>query len=112
MNTLTNDIERSTLSLAATANSAAQEVTPYSRGSLQISWTGLDAFNGTIILEGSNDGTNWNELGGADAGITLDENDDSQIWEFTEFSTVYVRAAYKANNVTTGTATLVWSLYV
>lgn len=83
------------------------DVSRNSSGYVSASWTGIDGTNSTMILEGSNDNQNWSELGGDLGGIVIQSlQDDSQIWEFTLFTTKYIRLSYKANNVTTGIVTI------
>lgn len=89
--------------LTSDGQSEAIDVTGFSKGSFQLIWTGLDAFNATAIMQGSNDNSNWNDLGGADGGVILLNSPDSQVWEFKEFTTKYIRLDYTANNVTAGT---------
>jgi hypothetical protein len=98
-------------SMAADFNSTAWDVSDYRYGSLTAEWSGIDATNSTMILEGSNTGgedeEEWAEFGGDEGGVViLDTQDASQVWEFTVFTMRYVRLAYKANNVSTGTVTI------
>jgi hypothetical protein len=93
--------------MAADFNSSSWDVGNYRTGILVAVWENIDATNSTMILEGSDDGTNWGELGGNLGGKVIDDTDDAtQIWEFTIFTMKYVRLAYKANNVTAGTVTI------
>lgn len=80
-------------------------VMKHSFGSVQFSWEDIDAFNATVILQGSNDNENWNDLGGNTGGIILLNTPGSQVWEFTEFTTRYIRLSYQANSVSEGSAT-------
>lgn len=78
-------------------------------GAFHLYWSSLDAFNATAIMQGSNvnnaSDEYWNDLGGSTGGATLERSPDSQIWEFKEFTTRFIRLSYQANNVTTGTIT-------
>lgn len=100
----------STLDLSSDFSSDTIKVEGHTKGSVQINWTGIDAFNSTIILQGSDDETNWNDLGGDTGGIILLNTPDSQVWEFTTFTTRYIRVSYQANSVTEGIATGIVSL--
>ena len=75
-------------------------------GSVQFLWTGLDAFNARAILQSSDDGTNWNDLGGQQAGVILIDSPDSQIWEMVNIPSKFIRLDYTANSVTIGSGTL------
>lgn len=95
-------------SMAVDFNSNPMDVSRNSSGFIAATWTGIDGTNSTMILEGSNDGVNWVELGGDAGGIVIQSlQNDTQIWEFTTFTTKLIRLAYKANNVTTGQVTIV-----
>lgn len=94
-------------SMASDFNSAPMDVSRNSSGFISATWNGIDGTNSTMVIEGSNDGVNWAELGGDLGGITIQSlQNDTQIWEFTSFTTKLVRLAYKANNVTTGNVTI------
>jgi hypothetical protein len=74
-------------------------------GSFQVSWSGLDATDSTMFLQGTDDQVGFGQFGDDFGGITITSLiSDSQIWEFTVFTTKYIRLAYTANSVTTGTA--------
>jgi len=75
-------------------------------GSIQLLWTGLNAFNARAILQGSDDGTNWNNLGGQKGGIILIDSPDSQVWEMIGISCKFIRLDYTSNSVTLGSGTL------
>lgn len=95
-------------SMSTNFNSNPMDVSRSVAGFIAATWSGIDGTNSTMILEGSNDGVNWGELGGEDGGIVIQSlDDDTQIWEFTSFTTKLIRLAYKANNVTTGNVTII-----
>lgn len=84
-------------------------------GAFHLYWSGLDAYNATVILQGSNVNNSadeyWNDLGGDSGGAIMLRDPDSQIWEFTKFTTKYIRLSYQANNVTTGTINWYFEAY-
>ena len=90
-------------------SSEAWEVTPVwpgrpmINGSIHIIWSGLDALDGEVEIEISNDEINWNCYGGGVA-CALDTvgGADNQVFEFTHFTFRYVRVRYTKNSVTTG----------
>jgi len=92
-----------TITASANGNSDEIDVRGLLSGSMQFVWEDIDAFDARVILQGSNDGTNWNDFGGDGGGIIMLLEDDSQVWEFKEFTTKFVRLDYTANDVTTGT---------
>lgn len=95
-------------SAASNFNSSSWDVENLLSGSMRVSWESINKNTGTIVLEGSNDGTNWDELSGSGYRIN-DTPEDSLIYEFTSFSTKEIRLAYTANTVTAGTITIdVW----
>lgn len=71
---------------------------------VQFVWTGVDAFNGTAVLESSNNASDADELNGSGACIEIEAG--SQGWELTAFAARYLRLVWTANNVSTGTATM------
>lgn|SRR3990167_95818 len=93
-------------SLTSDFQSASIETRYLSWGSLQFNWVDIDAFNARVILQGSNDNTSWNDFGGEGGGIITLLDTDTQIWEFTKFTTRYIRLDFTANNVTSGSASL------
>ncbi len=79
---------------------------PMTHGSLQVVWSGLDALDATVELQVSNNNTDWNCYGGA-VPVTLDVAAESQVFEFREFMSRYVRLRYVRGSVTTGTITII-----
>jgi len=89
-----------------TRNSSAQT----NEGSIQLTWSGLNAADSTAVIEGSDDGTNWNELAKSDGTsnkITLVASSGSQIWQVIQFNTTYIRLTYAAGTNTAGTGVVV-----
>jgi len=83
-------------------NSTSWNAEGLNRGSIVAVWTSIDGSNSTMVIEGSDNDTDWNEIGSS--GVTiLSTVDSSQGWDITSFEFKYYRVAYKANNVTTGT---------
>jgi len=78
------------------------------QGSIQFDWADLDAFNARVIIQGSNNSIDWSDFGGADGGITITRATSAQIWEFTKFTTRYIRLDFTSNNVSTGSASLLF----
>ena len=97
-----------TYSISSSFSSESIDTRYLTQGSLQFTWSNFDAFNARVILQGSNDAINWVDFGGAAGGITITRSDSSQLWEFTIFTTRYIRLDFTANNVSTGTATLLF----
>ena len=105
------DTEVSDIDASSDYQSTAIDVESSNFGSLSLIWSGFLSFNGRAILQGSNDGTNWNDLGGADGGIVLDLENDIQLWEITNITYKYLRLDYTANNVSSGTFTIQFKGY-
>jgi len=88
--------------MASDFNSTSWNVEGFNRGNIVAVWTSIDGSNSTMVIEGSDNDTDWNEIGSS--GVTiLSTVDSSQGWDITSFEFKYYRLAYKANNVTTGT---------
>lgn len=90
----------------ATRNSSAQT----NEGSLQFTWSGLNTADSTIVVEGSDDSTNWNELSrldGTSNKITLVASSGSQLWQVLQFNTTYVRLTYAHGTNSAGTGVVV-----
>jgi hypothetical protein len=86
------------------------DTTEFTFGSIQIDWTGLDAADGLLRIQGSVTGipaSEWNWIGSlANGAATMDTAADTQVWEFTVFTTRYIRLHYAANSNTTGTGNI------
>lgn len=75
-------------------------------GSIQFTWSGLNTADSTIVVEGSDDATNYNELAKADGTsnkVTLVAASGSQIWEILQFNTKYIRMTYAHGTNSAGT---------
>jgi hypothetical protein len=78
----------------------------YTFASLQFIATGLDASDGVIKLQDSNDGTNWNDISGAT--ITVAIGTSSNMIRYTAFTGEYIRANWAKGANTTGTISAIF----
>lgn len=83
---------------------AANSALMYDSGSLVADWSGADTNKATMILEGSNDDSNWAEINGS--GFQFKDASGVQAWEFTQFTFKHIRAVFTANSNTAGTLNL------
>ena len=67
--------------------------------SAQIIATGLDAADGTVFVEQSNNKTNWDESG---VSFTLPSGNSSNTFELTDVSTRYIRISSTIGSNTVG----------
>ncbi len=90
--------------------SARIESSNYTSGMILASWSGNDAFDATLVMQGSADGTHWGMMGAAldDIGsVTLTTPDDSQQWAFPSgFPFPFIRMIYSAGSNTMGAVTV------
>lgn len=89
-----------------TRNSSAQT----NEGSIQLTWSGANTTDSTAVIEGSDDGTNWNVLArndGTSNAITLSAAAGSQIWELAGVRVTYVRLTYAHGSNSAGTGVIV-----
>ena len=75
------------------------------QGSIQVVWSGLDALDGVIEIEVSNDGINWNCYG-TNTEVTLTPAAQNQVYEFQKFMTRFVRVKYTRNSVNAGSISI------
>jgi len=92
--------------LSASFNTSAIPCEDFKSGTIQGVWTGADATDGTAQIEVSNDGTNWNNLGGNDGRATLSSAEDTQVWILSDINYKYLRFAYTNGTNTAGTITI------
>jgi len=69
-------------------------------GIFNFRWADFDAYDAKAHLQGSYDGTTWNNLD--DQGALLDAPTETQIWELNEVNVFFIRLAIEFNTVTTG----------
>lgn len=89
---------------AANQTSAGFGHMRYKYMSVQFVATGLDAADGVIKLQDSNDGTNWNDITGAT--ITVATGTSTNMLRYTAFTADKVRVVWTKNSNTTGTITV------
>lgn len=82
-------------------NSSAFGSAGYKWISVQFIATSLDAADGVIKLQDSNDGTNWNDISGA--SITVASGTSSNMIRYTAFTTSNCRAVWTKGSNTAGT---------
>jgi hypothetical protein len=96
-------------SMAATFSTTAIETYGYSKGLFALDWSGADATDGLAYVQGSIDGTNWHNLGGADGRLTINAASGVQAWQLTSIEFPYLRFRMEAGSNTAGTANIeVW----
>lgn len=77
-------------------------------GVFDVSWTSLDDVDSTLIMEGSDDESNFGEFGGDLGGVIITSIDnDCQLFTFRVFPTKFIRLAFTSNSATAGT--IVWN---
>lgn len=96
------------LNLASDTNTPPFEVKGLEVVSIQATWIGVTAFDGTMIIEASNNLLDWNVLDADENEITVDTGADSQIWNLQKNMNNYVRLRYTANSNTTGNAIILF----
>lgn len=74
--------------------------------SLQFVATGIDAADGVIKLQDSNDGTNWNDITGAT--ITVAAGTSSNMIRYTAFTGKYIRTNWAKGSNSAGTIAAVF----
>lgn len=67
---------------------------------IQVNWAGLDAVNGSVQIQQSNDNLNWNSLGVA---YTLGAAGGTKSFEDVKFTHSFIRIKYLKGGNTTGT---------
>lgn len=83
--------------------SAALNILPYKVTGIMISWSGLDATNGSIQFQGSVDGTIYENVGSA---VTLGSASGQKGVSLIDEPYKYVQAVYSHGSNTVGTVTL------
>lgn len=90
-------------SMAADFETNAMEIGGFDCGSMVISWTGADAFNGIFIPQFSNDGECWCDyLAESDAQRAASVN-GCRMYEFSTFCFEQVRLKFLHKTVSSGT---------
>ena len=69
-------------------------------GIFSLQWADFNGVDANASLQGSFDGDTWNMLDAG--GTTLDAATDTQLWEFTEVSVLYIRLVLTFKSVTDG----------
>lgn len=69
-------------------------------GIFNFHWADFDTYDAVAHIQGSFDGTTWNNLDGT--GSLLNALTETQLWEFTEVNVMYIRLTIEFNTVTTG----------
>lgn len=90
------------IDLSTSLKSDVFNVEKHMIGSVHFVWSGVDATDGAINIEGSNDKLNWQPL--YDSNQIMSAASGNYIFEFYAFATRYIRLSYTANSNTTGTA--------
>lgn len=95
--------------------SARIESSNYLSGMITAVWTGNDASDGFLAVEGSGEGANWGPMGqqADDVGsVTINTANDFQQWAFPQgFPFPFVRLAYASGTNTTGSLTITFVGY-
>lgn len=84
----------------------------YQSGMIMAKWTGNDALDATIYVQGSLNGLDWGNMGAVidDVGsVTINTANDSQLWDFQIFPFSFVRLVYASGTNTTGSLTIIFS---
>lgn len=68
--------------------------------SVQVNWAGLDAVDGSITIQQSNDNVNWNSIGNPSA---LNSAAGTRSFEDVKFTHAYIRVKYLKGSNTQGT---------
>lgn len=95
-------------SMGSDFTSSSIDAINYSRGVFRATWTGADQEDATFVIEVSSDNTNWSQVGESGTAIGADSA-ETQHWQVLEFPARYMRMAYTANSVTTGTFDLTFA---
>jgi hypothetical protein len=69
-------------------------------GILSLIWVDFDAADAVAHIQGSYDGSLWNNLDGA--GCAMDTAADVQLWEFNSLNVLYLRLYVNYGSLTTG----------
>lgn len=69
--------------------------------SFQANWSGVDTNDGTLEIEVSNDGTNWNTRPGTPV-VMVSIPASTQVWEILKTSINFVRLKYTRVTATAG----------
>lgn len=88
------------ISMSSDFTTSALDVLYFDMGALQINWSGADATDGVVIIQGSIDGVNWCDI---PTGRTIDMAAGSQLFNVTSYGFRWVRLKFSANTNTTGT---------
>lgn len=98
------------MALSADAVTPAFGVSELTNGAVEFVWTGVTAFDASVIVEAAiaPEGA-WNTVGGASMAnlgrAILDSAADAQTWTVKIWPSKFVRLSYTSNSNTTGTAT-------
>lgn len=95
----------SSASAASNQTSTAFGEARYKYLSVQFVATGLDAADGIIKLQDSNDGTNFNDISGAT--ITVAAGTSSNMIRYTAFTAEKIRVVWTKGSNTTGTISVI-----
>lgn len=91
-------------SSAATSFTTSFEVLNYNQCAVQIIWTSLNTAVGTVKLQASNDGTNWENL--TALPYTMTSANDNHIFNMYEIGYAFMQVNYAAVSNTAGQVTV------
>jgi len=92
-------------SLATDFNSGHWDVRGILIGAIELEWSGADAGDGSLFLEGTVTGVNWCKLSCSDVTITVGAG--HQLIEVKDIGVARIRIAYDAGANTAGTISAV-----
>lgn len=82
------------------------EVSYHLRGALQVAWENYDGTTGALNVQLSEDKVSWGDWGGPTGARTaITEEEDHQIFEFTNIPARYLRYRFYLGNGTTADLT-------
>lgn len=92
-------------SMAASFETGAIDVRGITIAAFEIEWSGADATDATIKLQGSVTGVNWCDIENSSTTISAAAGD--ALWELHDIGVARVRAVFTANTNTTGTISII-----
>lgn len=97
--------------------SARLNAADFMSGQIDAIWSGNDALDAVLSMEGSRDGIHWGSVGSTigDVGsVLIDTANEAQLWAFTfqqGFPLIFVRFSYDPGANTTGLLVITFTGY-